>query len=151
MPPLKRFRPIASAPGPITSSSNSSLIPPSLTADWSSASTAEETDVDSHVNAPIKCFFCRFEAYDRMEFFQHMRHEHLGNPVVKCNLCLMEYGEDEALLKHYLDDHFTCKLCGYVEMAYEHGVETHMKFHHSDEDRRHGCGGLLEPVDLPIP
>ena len=31
-------------------------------------------------------------------------------------------------------------------MASDQGIETHLKFHHGDENRSHTCGGTLEPV-----
>lgn len=132
---MKRFRPIAPAPDSGVSSDAARGI----------------CAAESSVAESIKCFFCRFEAYDRMEFFLHMKEEHVVNPAMKCNVCQMEFTEEELLMKHYVKEHYSCKLCGYTEMSSIQGVDTHLRFHHNVEYRRHGCGGQLEPVDLPIP
>ena len=67
---------------------------------------------NSSVAETIKCFFCRFEAYDRMEFFLHMKEEHVVDPSMKGNICEEEFKQEELLKKHYVKDHYTCKLCG---------------------------------------
>ena len=105
-PALKRFRPIAPAPRKRTP-------PPTGLSDaggWSDCNA--DVGPSSSASETIKCFFCRFEALDRMEFFLHMRQEHLVDPIIKCNICAANFADDDALKAHCVKEHFTCKLCG---------------------------------------